>query len=123
MFRAEVERTNVIPVAAKLLDGARAAGVKVVYSRASFQPGYPELVPNIPLFTNVARYGCLVDGTAGAANIGEVAPHDGDVVLTHHRASRGSLADDLSAPQRIGRSCRDDVPSGTGLCRVGGARA
>jgi nicotinamidase-related amidase len=87
MFRAEVERTNVIPVAAGLLDGARAAGLKLVYSRASFQPGYPELVPNIPLLRNVARYGCLVDGTAGAAIIDELAPHNGDVVLTHHRVS------------------------------------
>jgi biuret amidohydrolase len=87
MFRAEVERTNIIPVAAGLLDGARAAGVTVVYSRATFQPGYPELVPNIPLLRNVAQYGCLVDGTVGAAIIDEVAPRNGDVVLTHHRVS------------------------------------
>jgi biuret amidohydrolase len=86
-FRAEVERTNLIPVAAGVLDGARAARVEVVYSRAAFQPGYPELVANIPLFTDIARSGCLVDGTAGAAIIDEVAPHDGDVVLTHHRVS------------------------------------
>jgi biuret amidohydrolase len=87
MFRAEVERTNVIPAAARLLDGARAARVKVVYSRAAFQPGYPDLVANIPLLTDVAQYGCLIDGTAGAAIIDEVAPHHGDVVLTHHRVS------------------------------------
>ncbi|MGH3693778.1 MAG: hypothetical protein ACRDRX_07285 [Pseudonocardiaceae bacterium] len=62
MFRAEVERTNVIPAAAGLLDGARAARVKVVYSRAAFQPGYPELVANIPLFTTVAQDECLIDG-------------------------------------------------------------
>jgi biuret amidohydrolase len=87
MFRAEVERANAIPVVAGLLDGARTAGVKVVYSRATFQPGYPELVPNIPLFANVAQQGCLVDGTAGAAIIDAVAPQGGDVVLTHHRVS------------------------------------
>jgi nicotinamidase-related amidase len=87
MFRGEVERTNVISIATRLLDGARAARVKVVYSRASFQPGYPELVTNIPLLTSIAQYGCLIDGSAGAAIIDPVAPHDGDVVLTHHRVS------------------------------------
>jgi hypothetical protein len=67
----------VIPAAARLLDGARAARVKGVYSRAAFQPGYPDLVANIPLLTDVAQYGCLIDGTAGAAIIDEVAPHWG----------------------------------------------
>lgn len=87
MFHAEVERNNVIPVAAGLLDGARAAGVTVFYSRAAFQPGYPELVANIPLFSTVKELGCLVDGTAGAAIIDKLAPRTGDVVLTHHRVS------------------------------------
>lgn len=87
LFRAEVERTNVIPVAVGLLDSARAAGVTVIYSRATFRPGYPELVANIPLFANVEQLGCLVDGTAGAAIIDELTPRTGDVVLTHHRVS------------------------------------
>lgn len=87
MFHAEVERTDLIPVAAQLLDGVRAAGVKVVYCRASFQPGYTDLVANLPLFSAVTEYGCLVDGTPGTAILDVVAPHKGDVVLTHHRVS------------------------------------
>jgi biuret amidohydrolase len=87
LFHAEVRRTNLIPAAARLLGEARAAGTKVVYSRGAFQLGYPELVPNIPVLSQVAQYGCLVDGTAGAAIIDEVAPHRNDVVLTHHRVS------------------------------------
>jgi biuret amidohydrolase len=87
MFHAEVERTNLIPLAARLLDGARAAGVKVVYSRATFQPGYTDLVANFPLFSNIAESGCLVDGTPATAIMDVVAPHSGDVVLTHHRVS------------------------------------
>jgi biuret amidohydrolase len=87
LFHAEVARANLIPTAARLLGEARAAGVKIVYCRGAFQPGYPELVPNIPVLSQVARYGCLVDGTAGAAIIDEVAPHRDDVVLTHHRVS------------------------------------
>ena len=87
LFHAEVERADLIPTATRLLGEARAAGVKIVYSRGAFQPGYPELVPNIPVLSQVAQYGCLVDGTAGAAIIDEVAPHRDDVVLTHHRVS------------------------------------
>jgi biuret amidohydrolase len=87
LFSAEVKRANLIPTAARLLNGARAAGVKVVYSKGAFQPGYPELVPNIPILRQVSEYGCLVDGTAGAAIVDAVAPHPDDVVLTHHRVS------------------------------------
>jgi nicotinamidase-related amidase len=87
LFHAEVKRTNLIAAAARLLGEARAARVKIVYSTGTFKPGYPELVPNIPLLSQVAQYGCLVNGTAGAAIIEAVAPHGQDVVLTHHRVS------------------------------------
>jgi biuret amidohydrolase len=87
LFHTEVKRANLIPAATRLLGEARAAGVKIVYSTGSFQPGYPELVLNIPLLRQVELYGCLVEGTAGAAIIDEVAPHGEDVVLTHHRVS------------------------------------
>jgi nicotinamidase-related amidase len=87
LFHAEVKRTNLIPTATRLLGEARASGVKIVHSRGAFQPGYPELVPNIPVLSQVAQYGWLVDGTAGAAIIDAVGPHRDDVVLTHHRVS------------------------------------
>jgi biuret amidohydrolase len=87
LFRAEVERTNMIAVAARLLDRARAAGATIVYSKGTFQPGYPELVPNIPVLRQVSQYGCLIDGSAGAAVIDEVAPRSEDIVLSHHRVS------------------------------------
>jgi nicotinamidase-related amidase len=87
LFHAEVKRAKLIPAAARLLGDARAAGVKIVYARATFQPGYPELVANIPVLGRVAQLRCLVDGTAGAAIVEAVAPHDNDVVLTHHRVS------------------------------------
>jgi biuret amidohydrolase len=87
MFHAEVARRDVIGVAIRLLDNARSAGVKIVYSRATFQPGYPDLVANIPLFSSVAENGWLIDGTTGATIVDEVAPHDDDAVLTHHRVN------------------------------------
>jgi biuret amidohydrolase len=87
MFHAEVERIGVIPAAARLLSAARVAGSKVVYSRATFSPGYPELVPNIPVLAKTAEYGCLVDGTPGAAVIDAVKPHDTDLVMARHRVN------------------------------------
>jgi biuret amidohydrolase len=87
LFHAEVKRTDVIASAAQLLGEARVAGVKIVYSTAAFQPGYPELVANIPVLSRVAELRCLIDGTAGAAIVEAVAPHDIDVVLTHPRVS------------------------------------
>jgi nicotinamidase-related amidase len=87
MFSAEVERTQVIPAAARLLDDARAAGIKIVHSRGTFRPGHTDLVANIPLLANVKAYGCLIDGSTGATIVEALTPHDGDIVLKHHRVS------------------------------------
>jgi hypothetical protein len=57
--------------------------MKVVYSRAAFQPGYPDLVANIPVLGMAAERGCLIDGSDGAAIVAQVAPRDGDVILAH----------------------------------------
>lgn len=84
-FRAEIERTGVLDTVARVLDGARAAGVTVVYTRVAWQPGFPDLVPNSPLLGIVAQSGCLVDGAPGAAIVAALAPRDGDVVVTHQR--------------------------------------
>jgi nicotinamidase-related amidase len=87
LFHTEAKRAGIIASAARLLGDARAAGVKIAYSTATFQPGYPELVANIPVLSRVAELQCLVDGTAGAAIVEAVAPHDNDIVLTHPRVS------------------------------------
>jgi biuret amidohydrolase len=87
MFHAEVQRTGTIATARTVLHSARALGMKIVYSCGAFQPGYPELVPNIPVLALVAQYQCLIEGTEGAAIIPEMAPREGDLVLTHPRVS------------------------------------
>jgi nicotinamidase-related amidase len=84
-FHAEIQRTGVLDTIARLLEGARAAGAAVVYTRVAFQPGYPDLHANSPLLGMVAQSKCLEDGTPGADVIPEVAPSDGDTVVTHHR--------------------------------------
>jgi biuret amidohydrolase len=84
-FRAEIERTGVLGVIARVLEGARSAGVGVVYTRVAWQPGYPDLHANSPLLHLVMQSKCLVDGSPGAAIMNELAPQDGDVVITHQR--------------------------------------
>lgn len=98
-FRAEIDRTGVLDTVARVLDAARAAGTPVVYTRVAWQPGHTDLVANSPLLGMVVEHDCLVDGTPGAAIIDELAPHDGDTVVTHRRI--GGFADsDLDAVLR-----------------------
>ena len=96
-FHAEVERVGTIPTAARLLDAARAARAKIVYTRVAWQPGYPDLVANSPLLNIVLQQNCLVDGTPGATIIDELTPQPGDLVVTHQRVGgfHGSELDNL----------------------------
>lgn len=95
-FRAEIERTGVLGTVGRLLDGARAAGATVVYTRVAFQPGHTDLNANSPLLGMVAQTKCLEDGSVGAAITDELEPRDGDQVVTHTRV--GGFADsDLNA--------------------------
>lgn len=95
-FRAEVERTGVLDTAARLLDGARAAGVPVIYTRVAWKSDYSDLNANSALLGMVAQTQCLQDGSEGAAITDEVTPKDGDRIVTHQRV--GGFADsDLEA--------------------------
>jgi len=86
-FAAEVERRGVIPKAARVLETARKHGIKVIYTRVCFRPGYPDLIVNSPLFDFVKQTGALVDGSPGAEIIPELRPQPGDIVVDHRRAS------------------------------------
>jgi nicotinamidase-related amidase len=98
-FRAEVERTGVLDAAARLLDGARAAGVPVIYTRVAWKSDYSDLNANSALLGIVAQTQCLQDGSTGAAITDEVTPEDGDRIVTHQRV--GGFADsDLEAALR-----------------------
>lgn len=86
-FAVEVERRGVIPKAKAVLDAARKAGIRVIYTRVCFRPGYPDLIVNSPLFGFVQQSGALVDGSPGAEIVAEVAPQPGDIVVNHRRVS------------------------------------
>jgi nicotinamidase-related amidase len=98
-FAEQVQSRDVLAVAKTVFDAAREAGATVVYTRVAFQPGYGDLNPNSPLLGMVSQLGCLVDGTEKADIVAEVAPVDGDLVITHQRVS-SFTATDLDAQLR-----------------------
>lgn len=98
-FRTEVERTGVLDTAARLLDGARAAGAPVVYTRVAWKADHSDLDANSPILGIVAQTKCLTDGTPGAAITDEVAPAEGDTVVTHQRVG-GFEGSELDATLR-----------------------
>ncbi|MEU6134681.1 isochorismatase family cysteine hydrolase [Nocardioides sp. NPDC047086] len=92
-FRAEVERRGVLEVAKRLLDGARSAGARVVYTRVAFQEGHSDLVTNIPLLGVVAQQGSLLDHTAATEIVDEVKPEADDWVVTNPKVSAFASSD------------------------------
>jgi nicotinamidase-related amidase len=84
-FADEAASRDVVGTTSKLLDAARATGATAVYTRVAFQPGYTDMVANLPLLTMVSQTRCLLDGNAKAEILAEVAPKDGDLVITHQR--------------------------------------
>lgn len=98
-FRAQVEKHGVIDVAKRLIEGARAAGVQVVYTRVAFKPGHSDLVANIPLLGVVAQQGCLLDGTPAADVVDELKPEADDWNLANPKVSN-FVEGDLDAKLR-----------------------
>ena len=82
-----------------MLDGARNAGARVVYTRVAWQPGFADLHANSPLLGVVAQTKCLEDGSHGAAIVDELSPQQGDAVVTHQRAG-GFQGSELDATLR-----------------------
>jgi nicotinamidase-related amidase len=80
-FAEQAIAAGVVPTTKTLQEAARAAGSTVVFTPGAFQPR------DFPLLAMVGQQGCLVDGTSAAAIVDELAPQDGDIVVTHQRVS------------------------------------
>lgn len=87
LFIEQSRANGTLGKAAALADVVREAGGSVVYLRIGFDPGYDQLVPNVPLLAMVKQFGAAVNGTWQTEIVDEVAPKDGDLVLTHTRTS------------------------------------
>src|SRR5699024_9842660 len=60
---------------------------KVIYTRIAWKPDYSDLQANSPLLQNVMQMGCLKEGSPQSDIIDQLAPHPGDLVVTHQRVS------------------------------------
>jgi biuret amidohydrolase len=81
IFRHRAEETGVIGVQARLLDGFRTAGAKVVYTLVTYQPGLPGVKPNSPLFRTLVDNPTLLKGTPAVEVIDDLAPRPGEPVV------------------------------------------
>jgi nicotinamidase-related amidase len=80
LFRQRAEKTGVIGVQARLLDGFRRAKAKV-YTLVTYQPGLPGVRPNSPLFRTLIESPTLLEGTPAVEVIDDVGPRPDEPVV------------------------------------------
>jgi nicotinamidase-related amidase len=68
----------------RLLEGARAGGARVIYVVVGFRPGFPEVSPHNKAFGAIKGSGRFAPGDAVEIHP-ELAPAEGEVVVTKHR--------------------------------------
>src|ERR1700754_2744812 len=82
-FAQSVERHGVTDTMRGLVDTVRHAGVLVVWTRAAFRPGYPELILNTGLNRAIVDLGALVEGSKGAQIIPQLTPQHSEPIVSH----------------------------------------
>ena len=92
-FAEMVADNNLLGKTNELLAAARGAEVKVIYISVKFRPGYPERPANSGLWEAVHGANALVEGTWGAEIHEQVAPQEGEVVVTKRGASAFAASD------------------------------
>ncbi|MDH6708241.1 nicotinamidase-related amidase [Kitasatospora sp. MAA19] len=77
----------------KAIDGARAAGIPVIYVVIGFRPGHPDVSPHHRALNTIVQAGLFTEGDPGTGIHPDVAPRQEDVVVTKRRASAFSGSD------------------------------
>ena len=72
---------------ARLIAAARGAGMRVIYVRNGFRPGYPEVSGRNKSFASIRQSDRFPDAGDGSQIHPAVAPQADDVVITKHRVS------------------------------------
>jgi nicotinamidase-related amidase len=85
--RSLLERANVI------LTHARKNGLRIIYIAVRFRKGYPEVSPKNKGFSSLKEASRLIEGTSGAEIHNQVAPQNGDVIVTKRRVGAFSTTD------------------------------
>ncbi|MEL7030027.1 MAG: cysteine hydrolase, partial [Pseudomonadota bacterium] len=73
--------------AARLLAGARAAGVPIIFVRIAFRPDYADVPRNCDLYRAVAANQAVAEGSWGAEFHEQLAPQPGEWIVTHNRVN------------------------------------
>lgn len=76
-----------LPRLGTAIDAARAAAVPVIYVVVGFRPGYPEVSRRNKIFGALAGSNAYREGGAALDIHPDVAPRDGDIVVTKRRVS------------------------------------
>jgi nicotinamidase-related amidase len=87
LFRQRAEKTGVIGVQARLLDGFRRAKAKVVYTLVTYQPGLPGVRPNSPLFRTLVGSPTLLQDTPAVEVIDDIAPRPDEPIVRGQAAN------------------------------------
>ncbi|MFJ9472580.1 cysteine hydrolase family protein [Streptomyces caniferus] len=82
-----------LPRLRRAIDGARAADIPVIYVVIGLRPGRPDVGPRNRVLTNVVRDGLFAEDAPGTGIHPDVAPRDGEIVVTKRRASAFSGSD------------------------------
>jgi len=69
----------------RLLAAARQAGARVIYVVVGFRPGFPEVSPNNKSFSAIRGSGRFAPGDKSVEIHPELAPAEGDTIVTKHR--------------------------------------
>ncbi|WP_030675014.1 cysteine hydrolase family protein [Streptomyces sp. NRRL B-1347] len=77
----------------KAIDGARAAGITVIYVVMGLRADKTEVSPRNKIVTNVVQIGLFAEGNPGNEIHPDIAPQEGDIVVTKRRGSAFSGSD------------------------------
>ena len=82
-FAEAVQRHGVVDSTRSLVETARESGAMVIWVRAAFRPGYPELMMNTGLDRAIKDLNALVEGSPGAEIIEDLLPLEYETVVSH----------------------------------------
>jgi len=72
---------------------SRTADIPIIYIKTSFRPHYPEISSRNLMFSGIPSSGNFIEGSSSVEISSEIAPCDGDIVVTKRRVSAFSGSD------------------------------
>ncbi|MFP3986073.1 isochorismatase family cysteine hydrolase [Streptomyces sp. E11-3] len=82
-----------LPRLRRAIDGARAAGIPVIYVVIGWRPGHPDVSTRNRPLTTAVRAGLFTEGDSGTEIHHDVTPQPDDIVVTKRRGSAFSGSD------------------------------